>query len=117
MSEFILKSYKKNRKAPLSKIDHVYGTEKKEFVWVVKTIDGKRQKIPARVIHKKKLLTPETTWAFDRLGMKFRHKVGEEKRHVFWKGFKDSTVEPGDFKTYLIESSEDEEDYEERKKN
>jgi hypothetical protein len=114
MSAFILKSYNKKRKASLSKIDRVYDTEKNESVWDVKTIDGKRQKISERVIYKKKLLSPETTWVFDRLGMKFRYKVGEEKRHVFWKGFKDSTVEPGDFEPHLVESSEDEEEYEER---
>jgi len=110
MSAFSLKSYKKKRKTPLSKIAHIYDTEKKESVWIVKTVDGKRQKISKREIEKKKLLTPETTWAFDRLGMKFRYKVGEEKRHVFWKGFKNSTVESGDFKTHFVESSDEEDD-------
>jgi hypothetical protein len=113
MSAFGLKSYKKKRKASLSKIAHVYNTEKKESVWIVKTVDGKRQKISKREIEKKKLLTPETTWAFDRLGMKFRYKVGEEKRLVFWKGFKNSTVESGDFKTHFVDSSEEEEEEEE----
>jgi hypothetical protein len=109
MSAFSLKSYKKKRKAPLSKIAHIYYTEKKESVWIVKTVDGKRQKISKRKIEKKKLLTPETTWAFDRLGLKFRYEVGKEKRYVFWKGFKDPSIEPGDFKPHVFESSEEEE--------
>jgi hypothetical protein len=112
MSEFSLKLYKKKCKEPLSKIAHIYDTEKKESVWIVKTVDGKRQKISKQVIEKNKLVTPETTWTFDHLGFKFRYEVGKEKRYVFWKGFKDPTIESGDFKPQVLESSE-EEDYEE----
>jgi hypothetical protein len=110
MSAFSLRSYRKKNKVHLSKIAHVYDTKKKESVWIVKTVDGKRKKISTREIYKKKLLTPETTWAFDHLGFKFRYEVGKEKRYVFWKGFKDPTIEPGYFKPQVLESSEDEEE-------
>lgn len=109
MSAFSLKSYKKKRKAPLSKIVHVYDTEKEESIWIVKTVDGKRQKISKRVIEKKKLVTPETTWTFGKMSCKFRYGVGKEKRYVFWKGFKDPSIEPGNFKPHILESIEYEE--------
>lgn len=108
MYTYGLNPYKKKRKSSLSKIAHVYDTEKNESIWIVKTVDGKRQKISKRKIKKNKLLTSETTWSFDRLGLKFRYEIGKEKRYVFWTGFRDPSIEPGDFKPQVLESSEEE---------
>ena len=108
MSTLGLNPYKKKRNVTLSKIAHVYDTEKNESIWIVKTVDGKRQKISKREIEKKKLLTSETTWSFDHLGLKFRYEIGKEKRYVFWRGFREPSIEPGDFKPQVLESSEEE---------
>lgn len=107
MSSSILKSYKKRHKSSLPKIAHVYDTEKEESVWIVKTVDGKKKKISKKVIEKRKLVTPETTWTLDRLGLKFRYEVGKEKRYVFWKGFKEPSIEPGNFKSHTVDSEDE----------
>lgn len=111
MSKSSINSYKKNRrKQSLPKIEHVYGTEKEENIWIVK-INGKKHKISQRFIKKNNLITDNTTWTVDRLGVKFRYNIGDERRFVFWKGFTTPSIEPGDFSPQVIEASdEDEED-------
>ena len=108
MSAHSDKSYKK-RSEDFPKIARVYDTEKNESIWIVRTVDGKRRKLSKKMIENHNMVTSETIWTVERIGCKFRYKVGEEKRRVYWKGFKDPTIESGDFKTQISYSSDDDE--------
>lgn len=94
------------------KIDHTYGTEDDEKIWLVRTNDGVKRKIPKNIINRYNMLVDQTTWTIRKTGPMIRVIPGKFKKRrlsehdkrkyekicVFWNGFKTCTFEHRDFK-------------------